>query len=324
MIEARSLTKRYGDKVAVDDLSFSVEPGKITGFLGPNGAGKTTTMRLILGLDRPTKGTVTVHGKDFRELAQPMREVGALLDAKAVHGGRSAYNHLLCLAQTNNLPKRRVGEVLELVGLNEVARKRSKGFSLGMGQRLGIAGALLGDPAILMFDEPVNGLDPEGILWIRNLMKALAAEGRTVFVSSHLMSEMENTADHLLVIGRGRLIADCTVDEFIARNSVQTVRVRTPQGDALRSAVALAGGHVADAAGRRVRRPGPGHRPDRGPGLRARHPAARAGPGARLAGAGVHGAHRVQRRVPRPLRHRRFRDRRRRPAAQPVTTGEVL
>jgi len=248
MIEARSLTKRYGDKVAVDDLSFSVEPGKITGFLGPNGAGKTTTMRLILGLDRPTKGTVTVHGKNFGDLAQPMREVGALLDAKAVHGGRSAYNHLLCLAQTNNLPARRVGEVLDLVGLNEVARKRSGGFSLGMGQRLGIAGALLGDPAILMFDEPVNGLDPEGILWIRNLMKALAAEGRTVFVSSHLMSEMESTADHLLVIGRGRLIADCTVAEFIARNSVQTVRVRTPQADELRAAVALAGGHVAAAA----------------------------------------------------------------------------
>ena len=248
MIEARSLTKRYGDKVAVDDLSFSVEPGKITGFLGPNGAGKTTTMRLILGLDRPTKGSVTVHGKNFRDLAQPMREVGALLDAKAVHGGRSAYNHLLCLAQTNNLPARRVGEVLDLVGLNEVARKRSGGFSLGMGQRLGIAGALLGDPAILMFDEPVNGLDPEGILWIRNLMKALAAEGRTVFVSSHLMSEMESTADHLLVIGRGRLIADCTVAEFIARNSVQTVRVRTPQADELRAAVALAGGHVAAAA----------------------------------------------------------------------------
>ena len=248
MIEAQSLTKRYGDKVAVDDLSFSVEPGKITGFLGPNGAGKTTTMRLILGLDRPTKGTVTVHGKNFGALAQPMREVGALLDAKAVHGGRSAYNHLLCLAQTNNLPARRVGEVLDLVGLNEVARKRSGGFSLGMGQRLGIAGALLGDPAILMFDEPVNGLDPEGILWIRNLMKALAAEGRTVFVSSHLMSEMESTADHLLVIGRGRLIADCTVAEFIARNSVQTVRVRTPQADELRAAVALAGGHVAAAA----------------------------------------------------------------------------
>ena len=211
MIEARGLTKRYGDTLAVDDLSFSVAPGKITGFLGPNGAGKTTTMRLILGLDRPTSGTVTIGGQPFGQLAYPMREVGALLDAKAVHGGRSAYNHLLCLAQTNNLPARRVGEVLELVGLTTVARKRSKGFSLGMGQRLGIAGALLGDPAILMFDEPVNGLDPEGILWIRNLMKALAAEGRTVFVSSHLMSEMENTADHLLVIGRGKLISDCTV-----------------------------------------------------------------------------------------------------------------
>jgi ABC-2 type transport system ATP-binding protein len=247
MIEARGLTKRYGDKLAVDDLSFTVEPGRITGFLGPNGAGKTTTMRLILGLDQPTRGSVTIGGKDFRHLSHPMREVGALLDAKAVHGGRSAYNHLLCLAQTNSLPRRRVGEVLELVGLSEVAGKRSKGFSLGMGQRLGIAAALLGDPAILMFDEPVNGLDPEGILWIRNLMKALAAEGRTVFVSSHLMSEMENTADHLLVIGRGRLIADCTVAEFIARNSVQTVRVRTPQADDLRSAVALAGGHVAGA-----------------------------------------------------------------------------
>jgi ABC-2 type transport system ATP-binding protein len=224
-----------------------VEPGRITGFLGPNGAGKTTTMRLILGLDRPSAGVVTINGKPFGQLAYPMREVGALLDAKAVHGGRSAYNHLLCLADTNNLPRRRVAEVLELVGLKEVAKKRSKGFSLGMGQRLGIAAALLGDPAILMFDEPVNGLDPEGILWIRNLMKALAAEGRTVFVSSHLMSEMENTADHLLVIGRGRLIADCTVAEFIARNSVQTVRVRTPQADDLRGVVALAGGHVSDA-----------------------------------------------------------------------------
>jgi ABC-2 type transport system ATP-binding protein len=248
MIEARSLTKRYGEKVAVDHLSFSVEPGKITGFLGPNGAGKTTTMRLILGLDHPSVGTVTVNGKAFRQLAHPMHEVGALLDAKAVHGGRSAYNHLLCLAQTNNLPRRRVGEVLELVGLSEVAKKRSKGFSLGMGQRLGIAAALLGDPAILMFDEPVNGLDPEGILWIRNLMKALAAEGRTIFVSSHLMSEMENTADHLLVIGRGKLIADCTVAEFIARNSVQTVRVRTPQREALAQLVTAAGGSALDGA----------------------------------------------------------------------------
>src|SRR5450432_3082259 len=248
MIEARSLTKRYGEKVAVDHLSFSVEPGKITGFLGPNGAGKTTTMRLILGLDHPSVGTVTVNGKAFRQLAHPMREVGALLDAKAVHGGRSAYSHLLCLAQTNNLPRRRVGEVLELVGLSEVAKKRSKGFSLGMGQRLGIAAALLGDPAILMFDEPVNGLDPEGIRWIRNLMKALAAEGRTVFVSSHLMSEMENTADHLLVIGRGRLIADCTVAEFIAQSSGQTVRVATPQADQLAKAVTATGGTAVTGA----------------------------------------------------------------------------
>jgi ABC-2 type transport system ATP-binding protein len=251
MIEAQGLTKRYGDTTAVDNLSFRVEPGKITGFLGPNGAGKTTTMRLILGLDRPSSGTVSVNGKPFGQLAYPMREVGALLDAKAVHGGRSAYNHLLCLAETNNLPRRRVAEVLELVGLKEVAKKRSKGFSLGMGQRLGIAGALLGDPAILMFDEPVNGLDPEGILWIRNLMKALAAEGRTVFVSSHLMSEMENTADHLLVIGRGKLIADCTVAEFIDQNSRQSVRVRTPQADVLTKVIAAAGGTAKeDGAGR--------------------------------------------------------------------------
>jgi ABC-2 type transport system ATP-binding protein len=237
MIEARGLVKRYGAKIAVNDLSFDVEPGHVTGFLGPNGAGKTTTMRLILGLDYPDAGTVTIDGKQYAGLAYPMREVGALLDAKAVHGGRSAYNHLRCLAQTNNLPRRRVGEVLELVGLTDVARKRTKGFSLGMGQRLGIAATLLGDPALLMFDEPVNGLDPEGILWIRNLMKALAAEGRTVFVSSHLMSEMENTADHLIVIGRGSLLADCTMEEFIARSSGQTVRVRTPQPDLLAKAV---------------------------------------------------------------------------------------
>ena len=247
MIEARGLTKRFGDKLAVDRLSFTVEPGRITGFLGPNGAGKTTTMRLILGLDQPTKGSVTVNGKNFRQLAHPMREVGALLDAKAVHGGRNAYNHLLCLAQTNDLPRWRVGEVLELVGLTKVAGKRSKGFSLGMGQRLGIAAALLGDPAVLMFDEPVNGLDPEGILWIRNLMKGLAAEGRTVFVSSHLMSEMENTADHLIVIGRGSLIADCGVAEFIARNSMQSVRVRTPQPIAMVEAVTKDGGVAISA-----------------------------------------------------------------------------
>ena len=244
MIEATGLSKRYGDTTAVDGLSFRVEPGKITGFLGPNGAGKTPTMRMILGLDEPSAGTVTVNGRSFRAAAFPMREVGALLDAKAVHGGRSAYSHLLCLAQTNNLPQRRVGEVLELVGLSEVARKRARGFSLGMGQRLGIAAALLGDPAILMFDEPVNGLDPEGIRWIRGLMKALAAEGRTVFVSSHLMSEMENTADHLIVIGRGKLIADCTVAEFIDRNSRQSVRVRTPQPAELTTILAAAGATV--------------------------------------------------------------------------------
>jgi ABC-2 type transport system ATP-binding protein len=242
VIEARGLTKRYGDKVAVNDLSFSVTPGTVTGFLGPNGAGKTTTMRMILGLDAPNSGNVTIGGKRYAELANPMREVGALLDAKAVHGGRSAYNHLLCLAQTNGIGRRRVNEVLELVGLTEVARKRSKGFSLGMGQRLGIAATLLGDPKVLMFDEPVNGLDPEGILWIRNLMKALATEGRTVFVSSHLMSEMEHTADHLIVIGRGKLLADCTMEEFIARSSGQSVRVRTPQLELLAKAVATVGG----------------------------------------------------------------------------------
>jgi ABC-2 type transport system ATP-binding protein len=241
MIEVRGLTKRYGAKVAVDNLTFGIEPGKVTGFLGPNGAGKTTTMRCILGLDYPNAGTITVNGKAYNDLAYPMREIGALLEAKAVHGGRSAYNHLLCLAQTNSLPKRRVNEVLELVGLTEVAKKRSKGFSLGMSQRLGIAATMLGDPKMVMFDEPVNGLDPEGILWIRNLMKALAAEGRTVFVSSHLMSEMENTADHLIVIGKGKLIADCTMKEFVARASGAAVRVRTPSTDQLVRAVTSRG-----------------------------------------------------------------------------------
>jgi ABC-2 type transport system ATP-binding protein len=242
MIEVRGLTKRYGDKIAVDNLTFTVEPGKVTGFLGPNGAGKSTTMRLILGLDHPSSGEAMVHGKQYQGLGYPMREMGALLEAKAVHGGRSAYNHLLCLAQTNDIPKRRVDEVLGLVGLTEVAKKRSKGFSLGMSQRLGIAAALLGDPQVLMFDEPVNGLDPEGIRWIRNLMQALAAEGRTVFVSSHLMSEMESTAQDIIVIGRGKLIANTTIDKFIAENSTGTVKVRTPQVDALAQAVAAAGG----------------------------------------------------------------------------------
>jgi ABC-2 type transport system ATP-binding protein len=241
MIEVHGLTKRYGAKTAVDGLTFGIEPGKVTGFLGPNGAGKTTTMRCILGLDYPDAGNVTVDGREYHDLGNPMLEVGALLDAKAVHGGRSAYSHLLCLAQTNNLPRRRVNDVLELVGLSEVAKKRSKGFSLGMSQRLGIAATLLGDPKVLMFDEPVNGLDPEGILWIRNLMKALAAEGRTVFVSSHLMSEMEYTADHLIVIGRGKLIADCSMAEFIARSSGASVRVRTPMPDELVKAVTANG-----------------------------------------------------------------------------------
>ena len=247
MIEVKDLTKRYGDKIAVDNLTFAIEPGKVTGFLGPNGAGKTTTMRCILGLDYADAGTVTVAGRPYPALAYPMREVGALLEAKAVHGGRSAFSHLLCLAQTNGLPRRRVGEVLELVGLSDVARKRVKGFSLGMSQRLGIAGTLLGDPRVLMFDEPVNGLDPEGILWIRNLMKALAGEGRTVFVSSHLMSEMENTADHLIVIGRGRLIADCTMSEFIARSSATAVRVRTPSAEQLTRAVTTRGATAVTA-----------------------------------------------------------------------------
>jgi ABC-2 type transport system ATP-binding protein len=247
MIEAVGLTKRYGDKVAVDQLTFALRPGQVTGFLGPNGAGKSTTMRMIVGLDTPSAGTVTVNGRPFVQSRHPMREVGALLDARAIHGGRSAYHHLLCLAQTNNLPARRVREVLDLVGLSEVAHKRAKGFSLGMGQRLGIAAALLGDPQILMFDEPVNGLDPEGILWIRNLMKNLAAQGRTVFVSSHLMAEIENTAEHLIVIGRGRLIADCSVQQFIDQNSQMSVRVRAPEAGRLADLLTAEGGHaVAD------------------------------------------------------------------------------
>ncbi len=259
MIEARGLIKRYGSTFAVNDLSFTIRPGLVTGFLGPNGAGKTTTMRLILGLDYPTAGTVTVNGVPYAELASPMHEVGALLDARAVHGGRSARNHLLCLAQTNDIPRRRVDEALGIAGLADVAGKRSKGFSLGMSQRLGIAAALLGDPGILMFDEPVNGLDPEGILWIRTLMRSLAAEGRTVLVSSHLMSEMENTADHLVVVGRGKLIADCGMAEFIAGSSGQVVLARTPQPDALARAVTAAGARVrgSGAAGTSAAAAGP-------------------------------------------------------------------
>ena len=242
MIEIRGLSKRYGDRVAVDNLSFAIRPGHVTGFLGPNGAGKTTTMRLILGLDKPSAGSVTIDGKPFAQVYSAMREVGALLDAKAVHGGRSAYNHLWCLAASNGIPRSRVDEVIGIVGLEDVAKKRSKGFSLGMSQRLGIAAALLGDPEILMFDEPVNGLDPEGIRWIRLLMRSLAAEGRTVFVSSHLMSEMEHTADHLIVIGRGTLIADCPMAEFTAGGAAAATVVKTPDGGRLAAAVEAAGG----------------------------------------------------------------------------------
>ena len=224
MIEARHLTKRYGKTVAVDDVSFVVQPGRVTGFLGPNGAGKSTTMRMVLGLDAPSSGSVLIDGKPYGELADPLRSVGALLDAKAIVGGRSAANHLKWLADSNGIARRRVGEVLDIVGLSDVAGKRVGTFSLGMNQRLGIAAALLGDPHTVMFDEPINGLDPDGILWIRNLMKSLAAEGRTVFLSSHLMSEMAQTADHLLVIGRGRIMADASTDDFVNGHSAATVR----------------------------------------------------------------------------------------------------
>ncbi|WP_280262688.1 ABC transporter ATP-binding protein [Nocardia wallacei] len=235
MIEVTGLTKRFGTTVAVDDLTFKVEPGQVTGFLGPNGAGKSTTMRMILGLDRPTAGTAVIQGKPYRELDNPLRTVGALLDAKWVHPNRSARSHLRWMAATNGIPQSRVEEVLRLVGLTEVANKNAGGFSLGMSQRLGLAGALLGDPPVLLFDEPVNGLDPEGILWIRRFMQRLAAEGRTVLVSSHLLSEMAQTADHLVVIGRGKLIADTDTKDFIERASESTVRVRSPQLDQLRS-----------------------------------------------------------------------------------------
>jgi len=238
VIEARGLTKRYGDKVAVDGLSFTVRPGVVTGFLGPNGAGKSTTMRMIVGLDRPSAGGVTVNGRQYADLAAPLHEVGALLEARAVHTSRSAYNHLRALAATHGIPRSRVDEVIDLVGLTEVARKRAGGFSLGMGQRLGIATALLGDPPTVILDEPVNGLDPEGIRWVRDLLNGLAAEGRTVFVSSHLMSEMALTAEHVIVVGRGRLIADTTVEEIIRQASADAVLVRSPDAAALRAALA--------------------------------------------------------------------------------------
>ncbi len=234
MIEVRNLSKRYGEKLAVDGLDFVVQPGVVTGFLGPNGAGKSTTMRLIAGLDEPSGGSVRVNGAAYRSAVAPMAELGLLLEARAMHTGRSARNHLLALAQTNGISRRRVDEVIDMVGLREVAGKRVGGFSLGMGQRLGVASALLGDPRVVVLDEPVNGLDPEGVLWIRNLLKALAADGRTVFVSSHLMSEMAQTATRLIVVGRGRLIADTTVEEFVAWASGSSVTVRTPEAGRLR------------------------------------------------------------------------------------------
>jgi ABC-2 type transport system ATP-binding protein len=249
VIEARGLTKDYGKKRAVDGLSFSVRPGVVTGFLGPNGSGKSTTMRLILGLDAPTAGDVTVNGRHYREHASPLHEVGALLEARSLHTGRSAFNHLLALAQTHGIPRQRVHDLVDLVGLHDVASKRAGQFSLGMSQRLGIATALLGDPATLLLDEPANGLDPEGIHWIRNLLKQLAADGRTVFVSSHVMSEMALTADHLIVIGRGKLIADASVDEFVERASGKVALVRSPELERLRGA--LAGPGVTFEAGER-------------------------------------------------------------------------
>jgi ABC-2 type transport system ATP-binding protein len=242
VIQLAGLTKRYGARVAVDDLTVTIHPGRVTGFLGPNGSGKTTTMRCILGLARPTTGTATVFGRPYRELDRPMRRVGALIDPRARHPGRTAYRHLLALAQSNGLPAARVDEVIDLVGLESVADDRVRGFSLGMGQRLGIAAALLGDPDVLLLDEPVNGLDPEGIRWVRELLRALADEGRAVLVSSHLMSEMEDTADHLVVLGRGRLLADVPMDELLGAHSA--VRVRTPQGPLLADALRRAGGHV--------------------------------------------------------------------------------
>lgn len=241
MIALHNLTKRYGQKTAVADLSLTIRPGRVTGFLGPNGAGKSTTMRMILGLDTPTSGRALIGGKPYATSRHPLREVGALLDARAGHPGRSARNHLLGMARSNGIPTRRVAEVLDAVGLSDVANKRIGSFSLGMGQRLGIAAALLGDPKVLLFDEPVNGLDPDGVLWVRQLIRSLAAEGRTVLVSSHLMSEMQHTADHLVVIGRGRLIADAPINEVIAGSSLNAVRVRTPQADELAAQLVRAG-----------------------------------------------------------------------------------
>jgi ABC-2 type transport system ATP-binding protein len=244
MIEAKGLTKHYGAKHAVEQLSFTVRPGYVTGFLGPNGSGKSTTMRMIMGLDAPTAGDVTVKGQHFKDLKWPLREVGALLEAKAIHPGRSARSHLKMLAQTNHLSMARVDELIEVVGLTSVANKRAGKFSLGMGQRLGIAAALLGDPEILLFDEPVNGLDPDGIRWVRNLLKGLAREGRTVFVSSHLMSEMSLTADEVVIIGKGKLISQITIEELLSQSTENFVRVRSPEAAKLKTALEREGAVV--------------------------------------------------------------------------------
>jgi ABC-2 type transport system ATP-binding protein len=244
VIKVSNLTKRYRGKAAVDSLSFTVEPGRVTGFLGPNGAGKSTTMQLVLGLTRPDEGSATIGGRPYRRLTQPLRTVGALLEARSVHPGRSAYHHLLWLAQTQRLPRKRVNEVLDLVGLGEVAHQRVGSFSLGMGQRLDIAAAMLGDPGVLLLDEPVNGLDPAGVRWIRDLMKRLAAEGRTVFVSSHLVNEMAVTADHLVVIGRGKLIADCPTTTFVSDNCEPSVLVRSPDTQRLAELAVDEGGRL--------------------------------------------------------------------------------
>ncbi|MEV6113587.1 ATP-binding cassette domain-containing protein [Streptomyces sp. NPDC052109] len=249
MIEAQQLTKRYGEKTAVDGLDFTVKPGTVTGFLGPNGAGKSTTMRMIVGLDAPTAGSVTVNGQRYARHQAPLQEVGALLEAKSIHPGRSAYNHLRALALTHGIPRRRVDEVVELAGLGSVAKKRAGAFSLGMGQRLGIAAALLGDPQTVMLDEPVNGLDPEGVLWIRNLLTSLAAEGRTVFVSSHLMSEVSLVADHLIIVGRGRLLADTTVQDLVREAGGDTVKVATDDPARLRDVLAGPGVEITGRIG---------------------------------------------------------------------------
>jgi ABC-2 type transport system ATP-binding protein len=246
VIEVQQLTKSYGDRLAVDDLSFAVRPGVVTGFLGPNGSGKSTTMRMIMGLDAPTSGQALINGSTYDKLRWPLREVGALLEAKAIHPSRSAFNHLWMLAQTNDIPRARVTEVLDMVGLHDVAHRRAGKFSLGMGQRLGIAAVLLGDPAVMLFDEPINGLDPEGIRWVRTLLRGLAADGRTVLVSSHMMSEMALTAEDLIVIGRGELISAGPTSEFIRQNSEQSVRVSTPTTGPLRTALVAAGAKVAD------------------------------------------------------------------------------